>query len=348
MKTSNPIGSRIVAFLPTAVVVSVIACGGGPGFPDGGARVNVVSQALQCDDIAQVTVTVAGADISPDIVADLVGSACAWSGTIDPIPVGANRVFTARAYDADEVLRYEGAATGVTIVGGTVSQVTIILQEIDPIDPFDNTAPIIDAVIASTGTLEPGESLDIEVQAHDVDVGDTLAYAWTATGGTFSTPDQAATQWTAPGTEGVQSLTITVTDSENAAADVTVDITVAWSDGSAAVEATFNHWPSVAGIVPSKSLLAAGDTVALDQTASDPDADFLSFAWSDGGGDCTGTFDDPTAEDPSWTAPAVLPATGSCALAVVVEDGRGGTGTGSLTVHLGAAPELEVGDPVQP
>ena len=336
------------AILAAALAAFVLACGGGPGFPDGGARVNVVSQALECDDIAQVTVTVTGAGISPDIVADLVGSACAWSGTIDPIPVGTDRIFTARAYDADEVLRYEGQATGVAIAGGTVTQVTIILQEVEPIDPFENTAPIIDAVVASTATPEPGDTLDIEVQAHDVDVGDTLTYAWTATGGTFSAPDQAATQWTAPGTEGVQSLTITVTDSRDAAADVTVDITVAWTLGAAEVEAAFNHWPSVAGIVPSKSLLGTGETVALDLTASDPDADALAYAWTDAGGDCTGTFDDATAEDPSWTAPMTLPAAGSCTLSVVVDDGRGGTGTGSLKVHLGTPPGLDVDEPTQP
>lgn len=331
------------AVLAVAIAFGHIACGGGPGFPDGGARVNVVSQALQCDDIARVTVTVAGPGISPDIVAELAGTGCQWDGTIDPIPVGTDRTFTARAYDAGEVLRYQGQATGVAIVGGTVAQVTIVMQQVEPIAPFDNTAPIIDAVVASVDSLEPGESLDIEVQAHDVDVGDTLAYAWAATGGTFSAPDQAATTWTAPGTEEVQSLTITVTDSEDAATDVTVNIQVAWLDGSAAIEATFNHWPSVEGIVPAKSLLAAGEAVTLDLFASDPDGDGLSFAWSDAGGDCTGTFDDPSAEDPSWTAPAVLPAAGSCTLSVIVGDGRGGTGTGSLTLHLGAPPEPEFG-----
>lgn len=318
-----------------------IACGGGHGFPDGGARVNVVSQALACDDIARVTVTVAGPGITPDIVAELAGAGCQWDGTVDPIPVGTGRVFTARAYDAGDVLRYEGKATGVTITGGTVVQVTIVLQQVEPIDPFDNTAPIIDAVVATTGTLEPGESLDIEVQAHDVDAGDTLTYAWTATGGSFSMPGQAATQWTAPGAEGVQSLTITVTDSHDAATDVTVDIQVVWVAGSATVEAEFNDWPSVTKIVPSRGLLPPGDAVTLDLTASDPDLDPLIFIWSDGGGDCTGAFDDATLEDPTWTAPAALPASGQCTLTVVVTDGRGGSGAGSLTLHLGMPPGLE-------
>jgi len=287
-----------------------------------------------------VEVTVSGPGITPAIVADLVGADCQWDGTIDPIPAGTDRVFTARAYDAGDVLRYEGQAVGVTITGGAVAQVTILLQQTDPVDPFENTAPFIDAIVASASETIPGGSIDIEVQAHDVNAGDSLSYLWTATGGTLSTPALAATGWTAPGSEGVQYLTIKVTDSHAAAVEVRVGVVVQWEPGAAAVEAEFNDWPSVEGIVPSAGLLGAGETVDLDLSASDPDLDPLTFQWSDEGGECAGSFDDSAIEDPAWTAPAILPAAGECTLSVTVSDGRGGSGSGLLTLYLGIPPGL--------
>jgi len=340
MKSVRCCFGLVLAGMAAILAPGFCSCSGGQGFPDGGAQVSVVAPMLICENVASVVVTVTGPGITPAIVADLVGADCQWDGTIDPIPAGGSRVFTARAYDAGDVLKYEGQATGVTITGGAVAQVTILLQQTDPVDPFDNTAPFIDAIVASASEVVPGGSIDIEVQAHDVNADDTLSYLWTATGGTFSTPALAATAWTAPASEGVQYLTIKVTDSHGAAVDVRVGIVVQWEPGSATIEAEFNDWPSVSGIVPSKGLVGAGETVDLDLSASDPNLDPLTYAWADEGGECAGSFDDSAIEDPVWTAPAVLPASGECTLSVMVSDGRGGSCSGLLTLYLGIPPGL--------
>ncbi|HYV46054.1 MAG TPA: DUF1565 domain-containing protein, partial [Myxococcaceae bacterium] len=309
--------------------------------PEGRASIAVSVQQLAAGDVRRVQVTVSGPSISPDIVFDLTPSGTHWSGIIGAIPVGPNRTFLAQAFDSNGAVVYEGSASGIAIQKNKTTAVILLLQQKQPPDPFLNTAPFIDSVTASANGVDVSELVSLIAVAHDVDVGpppDAVSYAWTATAGSFSAPASATPTWTAPAVEGPVTLTLTVSDGRGASNALSFTITVAASraTGSADVIVDVNTWPTVAQVTASPTRLAPGENTSLNVTAADADGDKLSYAWSDGGGPCAGTFSDVKARNPTWKAPAAAPASGRCTLSASVTDGRGGSNTGSIGVWIGS------------
>ena len=82
-----------------------------------------------------------------------------------------------------------------------------------------------------------------------------------------------------------------------------------------------NRPPSVA-VTPASVTVAGGGTVALDATASDPDNDPLTYAWT--AIPDVGSFADATQLDTVWTAPTAADNAQPVALTLTVMDGRGG------------------------
>ena len=308
------------------------ACGGDGELGD--AHIGVSTSALSAADVASVTITVSGANISPDIVHKLHKSKGQWRGKIGNIPAGAGRVFTARAYSSASALVYEGATSGVTVARGKPVTVIIVLQQKTAPTPFANASPAISSLVVSTTKLGPSESATLAVTAADPD-GDALTYAWTATGGTFSGANTATPSWTAPATAGSHTLTVTVSDGNGASVGLSVaaDVQSHHARGSASLSTSFNTWPVVAQVSASPGHVAAGGSVSLSASASDAEGHTLSYAWSQGS--CAGNFSSATAQSPTWTAPATAPSAGSCPLQVTVSDGNGGSSTGTVTVKVG-------------
>ena len=322
--------------LMLATAMSFAACETQPD-DTGSASLGVSMQALSADDVDNVTITVSGDNINPDIVRNLHFSQGQWKGIIGGIPAGTDRTFFAQAFDSQDALIYEGEVTGVEIIQGGKASVIILLQQKNAPDPFENTAPTIDSILASSTEVSPDDPVDLVVAASDVDPGDTLTYAWTATDGAFDDAALETPVWTAPGTEGVYTLTIEVTDSKNAkrAINLDVDVRIYHGRGRAAVNVDFNTWPEVAEVNADPTRLNINETTNLTVDASDNDGDTLSYAWVDNSGECAGSFNDANAQNPTWTAPGTLPGAGVCILTVTVTDGRGGTNTGELTINLG-------------
>jgi hypothetical protein len=83
--------------------------------------------------------------------------------------------------------------------------------------------------------------------------------------------------------------------------------------------------------------------VSLSVTATDNFGHTLTYVWS---ALCTGltsngSFDDATAQAPTWTAPAnTTGAAKTCAIKVIVSDGHGFTKTGSITETVRSAPKI--------
>ncbi|MCC6751328.1 MAG: hypothetical protein IT371_26985 [Deltaproteobacteria bacterium] len=327
-----------------ALGVSLLAAAcGAEGLP-GGAALGVSVKGLSAADVTRVTVTVTGGGIGTPIVQNLALTAGVWRGTIAKIPSGTNRTFAAQAANAAGTVLYEGQLSGVTIATGSTAVVTLLLQQKTPPLPFGNSVPVIDGLFASSNAVAPGTPVSLSLAAHDPDPADALRFTWSASGGVFNDLGAAAPLWTAPATEGPVTLAVTVSDGRGG--DVTlsfgIDVSFAHAKGAARIEAGFNTWPVVASLLATPSRLDVGESTTLTLTASDGDSDTLTFAWADGGGACAGSFSSPSVQNPTWTAPATLPPSGDCTLAVTVSDGRGGTTTGSLRLSVSAPPPVNL------
>ena len=82
--------------------------------------------------------------------------------------------------------------------------------------------------------------------------------------------------------------------------------------------------------------------MALDGTATDPEGDGLTYAWTSSSG---GSFGDAGALDTTWTAPAATTAAQTITLTLTVtDDGAGGrSATATVTVTVEPAPNNRAG-----
>ena len=292
-----------------------------------------IPQAFTQSNVARIDIEVSGPGIGSLITVPLTNSNGVWSGIVPGIPVGTDRVFTAKAYDASDELLYQGAATSVTIDAFDQAEILILLQGVNQHPALSNIAPLLDSFAMSGNQVLPSGTVSFSVTAHDDDVGDVITYSWVANGGTFDDTASATPVWTAPANNGVYTLSVSVTDTMGAVASMSVDVTVNDGNGSGNVNIGFNNTPALTQINALPTRIDLNETTTLSLVASDADGDPLTFAWSS---DCGGSFSDASIQNPVFTAPASYPADNKCLLSVLVDDGRGATNTASITVHVRA------------
>ena len=310
----------------------------------GSVRFAVSLQQALSSNVTRVSVTSGGPDIR-SVTVDLAPTHGVWGGIIGNIPAGANRAFFARAFDASGTPLFQGSASGITISENQTTLVALNLQQIDPPPPFENEAPRVYS-LASTTTVSAGGTLTLQAGGYDPNPGDTLSYAWSATAGTFSSPSTPETSWTAPLSTGIQTLTLTVTDSRglSSSALVAINVIQGGGEGEAKLSICFNGAPEVAMLGATPSPLVVGQSTAVSVAASDPDGDSLSYSWS---ASCEGTWTHPTSSTARFT-PTLLPVSycNNCRLTVSVSDGRGGHNTGTVAVCVTSTPPINHLNPV--
>ncbi|WNG44347.1 PKD domain-containing protein [Archangium minus] len=319
-----------------SLVLAVLA-GCEPSSPPAGTsttgtmRLAIATPAAVPGDIARVTVTVSGADMSP-LSSELVLTDGVWGGVLGDIPAGLHRTFLAQAFNASNALRYEGRAEDVTVTAGATGLVSLLLQDSSAPSPFTNEAPLVDSLVATPTTVAPGGTVSLTASAHDPNAGDSVSYAWAAPSGSFATPSQASTVWTAPTTQGPVKLTLTVSDSRGASLTLNLTLSVSMTTGAQELKVDFNSAPKVVTLTSSQSYLDVGKQTALSVSATDPDGDGLSYQWS---ATCSGSFTGMDSASATF-APSALPAAAcnNCQVKVVVTDGRGGQNTGSLALCI--------------
>jgi hypothetical protein len=302
----------------------------------GGADLTVRS--LGALNIGSVVATVSGPALFAPKTFPLFarGNADTWGASIDLLPVGSNYVFTVTAVDQSNAVGYAGTAAGITIAKDQVRTVVITAQQTTAGAPFKNAVPIIDTVAVSSVTIVPGATITAKATAHDPNAEDAVTFAWSTspTTGKFSAPAAATTTWTAPATEGDQTLILTVTDNHGASTSASTVIHVSASNGrgQADVNVHFNTWPQVTTIVAAPGYIVPGSPTSVTVTASDADADVLFYAWTSS---CaSGSFSVATAQATTFTLPSGATDT-SCDIIVAANDGRGGSTTGQLTLSVG-------------
>ena len=308
--------------------------------------------ALTSSEVDRVEITVDGTSFAATLARDLE------SGNFEPvvisdIPIG-SYTFRAQAYDDDvvpAVLLYEGTAPA-TITEAVQTAVTILLQQVPPADPFDNTVPIFQSLVYTPANPLTDEVVTLTVSVTDPDVGDVVTLLWSAPGGGALTPplDQPSVDWTAPSTDGTYPVTITTSDLSGATATLTANIGVSLRLGSSEVSIDLNTWPEVSNLVPNPTRIDVGESTSLTLTATDPDGDDLAYLWSATG--CAGNFSDDTAASPTFTLTDAQGGT-ECTLSVTITDvdtvtalPRGGSNSADVTVATGpgiAATGLDCG-----
>jgi hypothetical protein len=296
-----------------------------------------LTQEPSASEVTRVTVTLSAEGL-PARSTELELVEGQWRGAFQDIPAGNNRTFSAQAFDASGTKRFEGQATGISITAGQTVAVSLLLQEVATA-PFENTVPVIDALNVSASSVLPGGSLELQVNAHDPNPGDTLTYAWTATAGTFSSSTSTTPTWTAPQRQGPVTLTVRVTDSRGASASLDANVQVRSNTGGVDVDVRFNSAPVVEGLTASPSRVDVGQATTVSVSARDSAGDVLASQWSAQG--CEGSWTDATQSSARFT-PSALPsgeACGSCRLTVTVSDGRGGQAVGALSLCVGSQPE---------
>ena len=149
-----------------------------------------------------------------------------------------------------------------------------------------NHRPVITNLAAEPERVLPLGTCQIVCNATDPG-GYELSYNWSASGGKI-TGEGAAITWTAPSSVGSYNVTVTVSDSQGAEAKDYRTITV-------------NNPPTITSLVANASWTTPSGTIQVTCAASDPDRDELSYEWTAGGGDISGT-----GAVVNWTAPKKL------------------------------------------
>jgi hypothetical protein len=321
--------AHLFALAATALLAS---CSGQGSNPDNTGKAAVIFKAPSVTDVSAVTLVVTGSAEGINRTITLAGGGAQLDTIVGNLPAGTDYIFTATATDATGKILYKGSASPVAIVAKQTTSVIINLLQVDPSTPFENSAPVIDALVISSTNVAPGDVVTLTVTVHDPDAGDTLSYAWTTTGGSFANPSATTTTWTAPSSVGSYDLAIAVSDNHGASvsAKTTVQVNSTVGAGNADVTLKFDNSPVVTGLASNPGYVQAGVPTALTAQASDPDGDALTYAWSS---NVAGTFTGGTSTN-SFTLSAGGSAT-SVTLTLTVKDGQNLAGVGTLTLPVG-------------
>ena len=180
-----------------------------------------------------------------------------------------------------------------------------------------NSYPVIRSLQAQQERVTPSGSCQVECTAFDAD-GDSLIYAWSATGGILSGEGPVAS-WTAPDTPGTYAITVKVTDGRGgeATTQLTIDVRV-------------NHPPVIESLTAEPPEVRKSNASVIKCVASDPDGDELTYLW-----DVTGGNVSEQSATVTWTAPNRY---GTYVIRVTVSDSHGGEVSRELSVGVTCCP----------
>jgi OmpA family/PKD domain len=186
-----------------------------------------------------------------------------------------------------------------------------------PEPPKPNHPPVASCSASPTSVYQgSSDAIAIHVAATDAD-NDPLTYSYTATGG--SVDGTGADVRFNPAGLAIGSYTVNakVDDGRGGTATCAVDV---------AVNKRPNR-PPVISCAPERNPIIAGERVAINSTASDPDGDPLTYSYSTTGGQVSGNG--PVAQFDSTGLSA-----GSYTVTCTADDGQGGRTSATTTVDV--------------
>lgn len=258
---------------------------------------------------------------------DLDNAGGEWTGTMEGIPAGDNRSFTAEAFGADGTKLFAGSASGVTITAGQTARVSLLLEQLAP-PPAANSAPVLGPLELWPTRVKPGESATLELMASDAD-GDPLTYRWSASGctGTWvdSSPGRARfTPDAVPATGACACrLSVTVEDGRGGQGQGSMFLCVATPSESlppVIVSLSFRQ-PEAGPVGP----------LSLGVEAEDPQGSALDFSWTANTGTLGSPVDTASTSSVSWTPPTCL-TSGNAIVTVTVRNALGLSTSHAFTI----------------
>ena len=186
-----------------------------------------------------------------------------------------------------------------------------------PAPPKPNHPPVA-ACSAEKPSVYQGSNdvIGIHVNATDAD-NDPLTYAYTATGGTVegTGPDG---RWNSSGLAiGSYTVNAKVDDGRGGTATCSADVQVAKRPNR----------PPVISCAPERNPILAGERVAINSTASDPDGDPITYSYSASGGQISGTGASAQFDSTGLSA-------GSYTVTCTADDGQGGSTSATTNVDV--------------
>jgi len=201
-----------------------------------------------------------------------------------------------------------------------------------------NRPPVITS-LSPSGTpanptrLEVDKTQRIVVAATDPD-NDTLTYRWTADVGTV-VPHSPDADFTAPASPCAAVVTVEVDDGHGHKASARCHFLVFKPDTPEPPNPPNNDPPVISNLVANPSSVKPGETSTVTVTASDPEGDPLTYAWTANGGG----IQSESGNGAVWKAPS---ATGSYTVTVSVSDGHNPAVWKSVAIGVSTAPQTPI------
>ena len=164
-----------------------------------------------------------------------------------------------------------------------------------------NSPPVVDHLIAPE-QVSPGDSVELQVVAHDAD-GDVLSYVWEVKKGTLDSRTERTVNWTAPSDVRSVAVKVYVNDGVNESVVKSKTVIINLENSAPIIKEI---------VVPTE--VHAGARIQLQAVTEDVDGDTLAYNWSVE----EGILSSETTPTPIWTAPIEL---GSVTVALTVSDG---------------------------
>lgn len=231
-----------------------------------------------------------------------------------------------------DALRIAGALALLTLGCGTGTITPPAGAPPPPNGPANRAPEVTVAPNATTAPVVEGQTTQLSVTADDPD-GDSLAYAWTQISpatpqGTFSARTIRNPGWTAPAVtaDTVFTFQVSIGDGQGGSTSGTLQLTVR--------HVIVNGPPVVSSIMVTPAMPVAGDVVTLAITATDPDADPLTIAWSQTAPSTQGAFSATDRASVTWISPPLSVSTLDFSFQVTVTDGHNPLQTRTVTVPV--------------